>query len=152
MTSEFIYTTYIKTAPQKLWDALTNPEFIKQYWFGAQVDSGWKPGSPWTLRFAEGEGRPGITVFTQNAIERDHDGLPGIVRDIPAGSQYGTGTSAEVPTETATATVLKGDPRSVNDPGAAQLLGPQTADLAIAPAFDYEAPASSFTVIRIPVH
>lgn len=52
----------------------------------------------------------------------------------------------------ATATVLKGDPRSVNDPGAAQLLGPQTTKLAIAPSFDYEAPASSFTVIRIPVH
>jgi len=29
--SQFIYTTYIKTTPQKLWDALINPEFTKQY-------------------------------------------------------------------------------------------------------------------------
>ena len=53
--SEFIYTTYIKTTPQKLWDALTNPEFIKQYWFGAHVESDWKAGSPWKLCFADGQ-------------------------------------------------------------------------------------------------
>jgi uncharacterized protein YndB with AHSA1/START domain len=29
---EFIYTTYIKTTPEKLWAAITNPEFTHQYW------------------------------------------------------------------------------------------------------------------------
>ena len=29
---DFIYVTYIKTTPEKLWDALTNPEFTRQYW------------------------------------------------------------------------------------------------------------------------
>ncbi len=43
--SEYVYTTYIKTTPEKLWDALTNPEFIKQYWFGALCESDWKAGS-----------------------------------------------------------------------------------------------------------
>jgi uncharacterized protein YndB with AHSA1/START domain len=53
--SEFIYTTYIKTTPQKLWDALTNPEFMKQYWFGAHGESEWKTGSSWKLFFPDGQ-------------------------------------------------------------------------------------------------
>ena len=53
--SEFIYTTFIKTTPQKLWDALTNPEFHKQYWFGMYCTSEWKAGSPWEMHFSDGK-------------------------------------------------------------------------------------------------
>ncbi len=42
---EFVYVTYIKTTPEKLWDALTHPEFTRQYWFGISVTSNWKLGS-----------------------------------------------------------------------------------------------------------
>jgi uncharacterized protein YndB with AHSA1/START domain len=52
--SEFVYTTYIKTTPEKVWNALTNPEFMKQYWFGVHCESGWKAGSPWKLVFTDG--------------------------------------------------------------------------------------------------
>ena len=31
----FVYVTFIKSTPEKLWEALTNPEFIKNYWFVA---------------------------------------------------------------------------------------------------------------------
>jgi len=44
---ELIYTTYIRTTPVKLWDAITNPEFVRQYWGGNQNISDWKPGSKW---------------------------------------------------------------------------------------------------------
>jgi uncharacterized protein YndB with AHSA1/START domain len=53
--AEFIYTTYIKTTPEKLWDALTNAEFMKQYWFGMYCTSEWTAGSPWQLRFSDGQ-------------------------------------------------------------------------------------------------
>ncbi len=43
---DFVYVTYIETTPEKLWDALTNPEFTRQYWFGVSVTSDWKVGSP----------------------------------------------------------------------------------------------------------
>src|SRR4051794_33598312 len=43
---EFVYVTYIKTTPEKLWQALTSAEFTRQYWFGIDVQSSWKPGSP----------------------------------------------------------------------------------------------------------
>lgn len=54
MRSNFVYVTFIRTTPEKLWDALTKPEFMKQYWFGMHQDSDWKPGSPWALRFTDG--------------------------------------------------------------------------------------------------
>ena len=53
--SEFVYTTYIKTTPEKLWNALTNIEFMKQYWFGMYCTSEWKAGSPWQLQFHDGQ-------------------------------------------------------------------------------------------------
>lgn len=42
--TEFVYTTYIKTTDQKLWQALTDPAFTKRYW-GATFDTDWQPGS-----------------------------------------------------------------------------------------------------------
>jgi uncharacterized protein YndB with AHSA1/START domain len=47
--SEFVYVTYIKTTPEKLWNAITNAEFMKQYWFGTYCESDWKAGSPWKM-------------------------------------------------------------------------------------------------------
>jgi uncharacterized protein YndB with AHSA1/START domain len=44
---ELIYTTYIRTTPEKLWNAITNPEFVRQYWGGNENVSDWKPGSEW---------------------------------------------------------------------------------------------------------
>ena len=52
--SEFVYVTYIKTTPEKLWSALTDPEFMKQYWFGTHCESRWTAGSSW--KHVDGEG------------------------------------------------------------------------------------------------
>ena len=53
--SEFVYVTYIKTTPEKLWKALTNPEFQRQYWIGMHINTDWKKGSAWTLEFPNGD-------------------------------------------------------------------------------------------------
>lgn len=47
--STFVYVTYIRTTADKLWSALTDAEFMKQYWFGMHCESQWKPGSQWKL-------------------------------------------------------------------------------------------------------
>ena len=52
--TKFVYVTFISTTPERLWEALTSPEFTKQYWFGMHQDSDWKPGSAWRLVFADG--------------------------------------------------------------------------------------------------
>ncbi|HVK25730.1 MAG TPA: metalloregulator ArsR/SmtB family transcription factor [Actinokineospora sp.] len=43
---EFVYVTYIQTTADKLYRALTDPEFIKIYMGGTGPESDWKVGSP----------------------------------------------------------------------------------------------------------
>jgi uncharacterized protein YndB with AHSA1/START domain len=43
---KFVYVTLINTTAEKLWAALTKPEFTRQYWFGTSPQSDWKVGSP----------------------------------------------------------------------------------------------------------
>jgi uncharacterized protein YndB with AHSA1/START domain len=52
--SSFVYVTYIRTTPEKLWAALTTPEFMKKYWFGMNIETDWTAGSPWKLVFPDG--------------------------------------------------------------------------------------------------
>jgi uncharacterized protein YndB with AHSA1/START domain len=54
MSSKYVYVTYIRTSPQKLWDALTRPEFLKKYWFNMTQESDWTPGSSWKMLFEDG--------------------------------------------------------------------------------------------------
>jgi uncharacterized protein YndB with AHSA1/START domain len=51
---KFVYVTYIRTTPDKLWEALTNPEFNRKYWFGTWQDSAWTVGSSWRLTSSDG--------------------------------------------------------------------------------------------------
>jgi uncharacterized protein YndB with AHSA1/START domain len=51
---QFVYVTYIRTTPEKLWAALTDPATVRQFWFGMTVVSDFKPGSPWRLVFEDG--------------------------------------------------------------------------------------------------
>ena len=42
---EKVFEIYIKTTPERLWEAITDPEIRSKYNFGARVDSDWQPGS-----------------------------------------------------------------------------------------------------------
>ncbi len=42
----FVYTTYIAAPAERVWAALTTPEFTRQYWGGVALHSEWKAGSP----------------------------------------------------------------------------------------------------------
>jgi len=52
--TEYIYTLYIKTTPEKVWNAITNPEFARQYW-GHENISDWNQGSPWKHITSDGQ-------------------------------------------------------------------------------------------------
>ncbi len=52
--STYMYVTYIRTTPEKLWSALTDPATMRQYWFGMHPETDWLPGSAWKLVFADG--------------------------------------------------------------------------------------------------
>lgn len=52
--SKFVYVTYIRTTPEKLWTALIDPEFTRQYWAGTHQVSDWKVGSDWAIMIPDG--------------------------------------------------------------------------------------------------
>ena len=58
--TEFVYVTYITSTPQKVWDAITTPEFTRQYW-GKNMISDWKPGSKWDMASIDGANAVNIT-------------------------------------------------------------------------------------------
>lgn len=53
--STFVYVSYIRTTPQKLWAALTDARFMTQYWFGMHCESAWTAGAAWKLVSGEGQ-------------------------------------------------------------------------------------------------
>jgi uncharacterized protein YndB with AHSA1/START domain len=52
--SRFVYVTYIRTTPERLWKALTDGDFMEQYWFGTRLESEWRAGAPWRMIMADG--------------------------------------------------------------------------------------------------
>jgi uncharacterized protein YndB with AHSA1/START domain len=52
--SRFVYVTYIRTTPEKLWHALLDPEFTRQWWCETYQESEWKPGASWRLMIPDG--------------------------------------------------------------------------------------------------
>src|SRR5215813_6252899 len=64
--STFVYVTYIRTTPDQLWSALTDAEFMKQYWFGNHGESLWTAGSSW-----KNVSRDGVVLDAGEIVEAD---------------------------------------------------------------------------------
>lgn len=44
--TRFVYVTYIRSTPEKVFEAITRPEIARRYW-GHENVSDWQPGSAW---------------------------------------------------------------------------------------------------------
>jgi uncharacterized protein YndB with AHSA1/START domain/biotin operon repressor len=53
---EKIFEIYIQTTPERLWEAITNPEIRAKYNFGAAMTTDWQPGSPIHMESARSAG------------------------------------------------------------------------------------------------
>jgi len=53
-TMERVFEIYIKTTPERLWDAIINPALRAKYNFGASIASDWKPGSHYKMSARNG--------------------------------------------------------------------------------------------------
>jgi DNA-binding transcriptional ArsR family regulator/uncharacterized protein YndB with AHSA1/START domain len=62
----FVYTTYIRTTPELLWQALTDPAFTERYW-GATFQTDWKAGS--TMRWDQF----GVTIADPEQVVLESD-------------------------------------------------------------------------------
>jgi len=51
---QFVYVTYVRTTPEKLWKALTEPEFTRKFWCNTTQESEWKPGATWKILMPDG--------------------------------------------------------------------------------------------------
>lgn len=51
--SSFVYATYIRTTPERLWSALTDAEQMKEYWLGMHLKTNWTPGAEWQMLFPD---------------------------------------------------------------------------------------------------
>jgi uncharacterized protein YndB with AHSA1/START domain len=60
---EKVFEIYIKTTPERLWEAITDSEMRRQYSFGMRVTSDWTPGSR-----VEGSGPDGTGVWSEGEV------------------------------------------------------------------------------------
>ena len=52
--SRFVYVTYIRTTAAKLWQALRDPAFTRQYWVETWQECEWTKGATWKLMLPDG--------------------------------------------------------------------------------------------------
>lgn len=75
----------INASPEQIWDALTNPDKIEEYMFGARCESDWKPGSKadFTVKKDDSEVKvvKGEVIRSQPEQLLEHTLLP-VNRDI----------------------------------------------------------------------
>jgi uncharacterized protein YndB with AHSA1/START domain len=64
--SPFVYTTYISTTPQRLWQALTDPAFTSRYW-NLTFDTDWAAGSEMTWH------NHGVTIADPEQVVLESD-------------------------------------------------------------------------------
>src|SRR5512146_854882 len=66
---EKVFETYIKTTPQRLWEAITNPEMRSRYSFGIHVESDWRTGSSYKGFAGPRTISPGIPLLEGENLE-----------------------------------------------------------------------------------
>jgi len=68
---EKVYEIYIKTTPQRLWQAITDPELRSKYSFGVGIHSDWTPGSSYRARATGITTSPGVEIAEGENVEVD---------------------------------------------------------------------------------
>jgi uncharacterized protein YndB with AHSA1/START domain len=47
-TTTQVYRVYIRTTPERIWEAITKPEWVAKYGYGGSVEYDLRPGGPFT--------------------------------------------------------------------------------------------------------
>jgi uncharacterized protein YndB with AHSA1/START domain len=66
-----VYEIYIKTTPERLWQAITDPALRAKYSFGVAVHSDWTPGSRYHARTTDVAVMTGIDIADGENLEVD---------------------------------------------------------------------------------
>jgi hypothetical protein len=118
--SDFHYVTYIRTTPERLWEAITDAEIRRKFQFGNAITSDWTPGSRIEITnpkapglLGEGENLEvdpprrlvqsmvGFAESTFNSVFNNFLNLPGIARvgevDVGIDKTQGTNLRNQAP-------------------------------------------------------
>jgi uncharacterized protein YndB with AHSA1/START domain len=68
---EKVFEIYIKTTPERLWQAITDPDMRRKYSFGVGVFSDWKPGSSYVARATDMTAAPDMAIAEGENVEVD---------------------------------------------------------------------------------
>lgn len=68
---EKVFEIYIKTTPERLWEAITDPEMRAKYAFGVRVESEWTPGSRYEGKAGSGTISPAMPIVEGENLEVD---------------------------------------------------------------------------------
>jgi uncharacterized protein YndB with AHSA1/START domain len=68
---EKVFEIYIKTTPERLWEAITDGEMRQKYSFGVGTSSDWSPGSRYESVASEGTVAPGMAIAEGENLEVD---------------------------------------------------------------------------------
>jgi uncharacterized protein YndB with AHSA1/START domain len=68
---EKMYEIYIKTTPERLWQAITDPALRAKYSFGVATHSDWTPGSRYRARTTDASVMAGIDIAEGENLEVD---------------------------------------------------------------------------------
>ena len=67
-TMEKVYEIYIRTTPERLWDAIVSPEIRSRFQFGCRIESDWSPGSSYEIT---NPNAPGLLLVDGANVEID---------------------------------------------------------------------------------
>lgn len=70
-TMEKVFEIYIRTTPERLWEAITDPEKRRKYNFGLVVESDWTPGSGYVARAGSETVSPETPILEGENLEVD---------------------------------------------------------------------------------
>jgi uncharacterized protein YndB with AHSA1/START domain len=65
----YVFTTYIRTTPERIWQALTDSDFTVRYYYNSTVHTDWAVGSPYEYRI-KGDKRIEGVVLESDAPRR----------------------------------------------------------------------------------
>jgi uncharacterized protein YndB with AHSA1/START domain len=72
-TATQVYRVYIRTTPERVWDAITRPEWVARYGYGGTVDYDLRPGgsfTAYTSQVMRDHGAPDVAIDGE-VIEAD---------------------------------------------------------------------------------
>jgi uncharacterized protein YndB with AHSA1/START domain len=80
---KFVYVTFIRATPEKVWEALTMADLTEKYWFGYRVSAEGKPGDHMTAMSPAGQKAHDDPILESDPPRRLVYGWKPLYKDVP---------------------------------------------------------------------